>query len=160
VNATHVGPHARFARWMYRSGRPNRVAAAMNRIGAWVGAAGLARSRMVTLEVVGRRTGKVVSFPLVPADVDGQRYLVSMLGKDASWVANVHAASGRAVLRQGRRHSVVLEEVEPSRRAPILKAYLDRAPGARPHVAVDRGAPLAEFERVAGDHPVFRVRYL
>jgi deazaflavin-dependent oxidoreductase (nitroreductase family) len=132
----------------------------MNRVWAWVGSTGLARNRIVTLEVPGRRTGKVVSFPLVPADVDGQRYLVSMLGKDASWVANVHAAGGRAVLRQGRRQAVVLEEVEPSRRAPILEVYLDRARGARPHVAVDRHAPLEAFERVAGDFPVFRLGYL
>ena len=30
-------------------------------------------------------------------------------------------------------------------------------PGARPHLPVDRRAPLAEFERIAGQYPVFRI---
>jgi hypothetical protein len=42
-------------------------------------------------------------------------------------------------------------------RAPILRAYLQRAPGARPHVPVNKDAPLAEFEKVATAFPVFRV---
>ena len=44
-----------------------------------------------------------------------------------------------------------------SRRAPILKAYLQVAPGARPHLDVSRDAPLAEFEKVAARYPVFRI---
>ena len=40
---------------------------------------------------------------------------------------------------------------------PILKAYLRRAPGARPHIAVDKDAPLAEFAAIAQQIPVFRV---
>jgi hypothetical protein len=60
-------------------------------------------------------------------------------------------------LRHGRREQVRLEEVPAERRARILKAYLKRAPGARPHIAVDKDAPLSEFERVAARYPVFRV---
>jgi hypothetical protein len=52
---------------------------------------------------------------------------------------------------------VQLEEVLAGRRAPILKAYLQRAPGARPHVPVNKDAPLAEFEKVAAEFPVFRI---
>jgi hypothetical protein len=88
---------------------------------------------------------------------DGERYLVSMLGTEASWVRNVQAADGRAVLRHGRREVVRLEEVAVDRRAPILKAYLQRAPGARGHLPIDKDAPLSEFERVAAQYPVFRV---
>ena len=36
--------------------------------------------------------------------------------------------------------------------------YLELAPGARPHVPVDPGAPIEEFERVAPHYPVFRIR--
>jgi hypothetical protein len=89
--------------------------------------------------------------------VDGQRYLVSMLGEQVQWVQNVHAAGGRAVLRSGGREEVHLEEVPAEQRAPILRAYLQRAPGARPHVPVNKDAPLAEFEQVAAAFPVFRV---
>ncbi len=40
----------------------------------------------------------------------------------------------------------------------VLRRYLELAPGGRPHVPVDRRAPLAEFERVANRYPVFRIR--
>jgi hypothetical protein len=39
----------------------------------------------------------------------------------------------------------------------VLKAYLQRAPGARPHLPIDKDAPLAEFEQVSPQYPVFRV---
>jgi hypothetical protein len=80
-----------------------------------------------------------------------------MLGENVAWVRNVRAAGGKAVLRHGRREGVRLEEVPPDRRASVLKAYLRRAPGARPHVPIDKDAPLSEFEKVAGSFPVFRV---
>ncbi|MDH4282227.1 MAG: nitroreductase/quinone reductase family protein [Myxococcales bacterium] len=145
-------------RWMYRSGRPNRVAALLNRGWAVAGSAGLWPNRLVTLEVRGRRTGRLTSFPLMVADYQGERYLVAMLGEGANWVSNVRAAGGQAVLRHGRREAVRLEEVDPRARAPILRRYLQVAPGARPHITVDRRAPLEEFERIASHYPVFRVR--
>jgi deazaflavin-dependent oxidoreductase (nitroreductase family) len=145
-------------RWMYRTGRPGAVARVANRISAAQFSAGiLSPARAMTLEVPGRRTGRLVSFPVVVAEYQGGRYLVSMLGKDANWVRNVRAAGGRAVLRRGGREQVRLEEVEPGDRAPILRRYLAVAPGARPHLPVDRRAPLGEFERIAGQYPVFRI---
>ncbi len=80
-----------------------------------------------------------------------------MLGDDANWVKNIRAAGGQATLRHGRTEHVVLQEVEVSQRAPILQVYLQRAPGARPHIPVDKDAPLAEFEKIAAQYPVFRV---
>ena len=55
-----------------------------------------------------------------------------MLGERSPWVHNVRAAGGRAVIRHGRRHEVRLIEVPPDERAPVIKAYLERAVGARP----------------------------
>jgi hypothetical protein len=52
---------------------------------------------------------------------------------------------------------VVLTEVPVADRAPILRRYLLIALGARPHMMVRWNAPLAEFERVAAEYPVFRV---
>jgi hypothetical protein len=146
-----------FARWMYRGGRPNRLARILNRASAFVFARGVARDYLVTLEVKGRRSGRRISFPLVMVKVDGQRYLVSMLGENAAWVRNIRAVGGKAVLHHGRREEVRLEEIAASLRAPILQAYLQRAPGARPHMAVDKDAPLREFERIAATTPVFLV---
>jgi hypothetical protein len=102
-------------------------------------------------------TGRTVSLPVVVAVVDGRRYLVSMLGENVQWVRNVRAAGGRASIRGGAREEVRLEEVPADQRAPILKAYLQRAPGARPHVPVDKDAPLADFEKIAGAYPIFRL---
>ena len=61
------------------------------------------------------------------------------------------------MLRHGSREEVHLEEIAADRRAPMLKAYLKRAPGARPHLRIHKDAPLSEFERVSSQFPVFRV---
>jgi deazaflavin-dependent oxidoreductase (nitroreductase family) len=145
-------------RWLYRTGRPGTLAREMNRISAILFSAGmLSPAQAMTLEVRGRRTGRLISFPVAVADYEGGRYLVSMLGNDANWVRNVRAADGRAVLRRRGREKVRLVEVEPGGRAPILRRYLEVAPGARPHLPVDWHAPLAEFERIADQFPVFQI---
>jgi deazaflavin-dependent oxidoreductase (nitroreductase family) len=145
------------ARWFYRGGRPNRVARVLDRGSAMVCALGVAPDYMVTLEVPGRRTGRIVRLPLVMVVVDGERYLVSMLGEDVNWVRNVKAADSRVTLRHGRSEDVRLEEVAPEHRASVLKDYLRRAPRAGAHMPVKKDAPLAEFERVSPRFPVFRV---
>lgn len=142
---------------LYRGGRPNWVATVLNRCSAAVHALGIAPDYLVTLEVRGRRSGRTTSLPLVMAVVEGERYLVSMLGAKVDWVRNVKAADGHVTLRHGRREDVRLEEVPVDRRAPLLKAYLKRAPGARPHFPVNKDAQLSAFEQVAAQFPVFRV---
>jgi len=146
-----------FTRWLYRGQRPNWIARILNRATAAVASSGVTSDYLETLEVTGRKSGRTFSLPVVLAVVEGQRYLVSMLGENVQWVQNVRAAGGRAVLRSGGREEVQLEEVPADERAPILKAYLQRAPGARPHVPVNKDAALAEFQKVAGAFPVFRV---
>ncbi len=147
-------------RWLYRGKRPNRLARLVNGVWAWLAAAGIGPAQQSMLEVAGRRTGKTVSFPVVVADYRGERYLVSMLGEGTNWVRNVRAASGHAVLRHGHREVIRLDEVDPGERAPILRRYLECAPGARSHIPVGRGAPLQEFERIAAQYPVFHVTVL
>jgi deazaflavin-dependent oxidoreductase (nitroreductase family) len=143
---------------MYRGDRPNVLARALNRIASVQFSTGfLAPRNWLTLEVSGRRTGRMVSCPVVVTDHQDERYLVSMLGEGANWVANVRAAGGRAVLRHRHPEDVRLVEIDVRDRAPILRRYLALAPGARPHVPVDRRAPLAEFEQVAARFPVFRI---
>ena len=145
-----------FARWLYRGKRPNWIAKALNRVSSWIGSSGVSPDYMVTLEVLGRRSGRTISMPVVVAIVDGDRYLVSMLGDTAQWVQNARAAGGRAVLRSGGREEVQLEEVAVDQRAPIIKAYLQRAPGARPHVPVDKDAPLEEFRKIVSPRSIDR----
>ena len=129
-------------RWLYRGERPNWIARILNRVSAVIHSLGIAPNYLATLEVTGRKSRRTISLPVVIAIVNDQRYLVSMLGENAHWVQNVRASGGRAVLRSGGREDVLLEEVPTEQRPPILKAYLQRAPGARPHVPVNKDATL------------------
>ena len=54
-------------------------------------------------------------------------------------------------------YAVLLKEVAVALRPPILRRYLALAPGARPHIPVDRHAPLEEFQAIAAQIPVFRI---
>ncbi|MEZ4621495.1 MAG: nitroreductase/quinone reductase family protein [Caldilineaceae bacterium] len=157
---TTIFNRCRFAeqkRWLYRGGHPNWLAQLLNRGWAAIHALGIAPNYLVTLEVRGRKSGRTIRLPLAMVVLDGERYLVSMLGTEATWVRNVKAAGGRAVLIHGRREAVRLEEIAPALRPPVLKRYLQRAPGARPHIPVNKDAPLADFVSVAAQFPVFRV---
>ncbi len=146
-----------FKRWMYRGGRPNILAKVQNRGWAILHSLGILPESFVTLEIVGRKSGKTVSFPLAMTVMNGERYLVSMLGEGTNWVRNVRAASGKARLVHGTSEQVILKEVDVGQRAPILKAYLQLAPGARPHMPVSQDAPISEFEKIASKYPVFRL---
>ena len=83
-----------------------------------------------------------------------------MLGDNVQWVKNVRAAGRCAMLRSGNCEPIRLEELPADQRAPVLRAYLQRAPGARPHIPVNKDAPLADFEPIAGAYPVFRLAAL
>ena len=148
---------AAFKRWLYRGQRPNWIGKILIRALATAVSLGVPFNHLVTLEVTGRKPGRIVSFPLVMVIVDGQRYLVSMLGENVQWVRNVRASGGKALLRSGGREEVLLKEVPVDQRAPILKAYLQIATGAQPHIPVNKDAALAEFEKIAPAYPVFRL---
>jgi hypothetical protein len=70
-----------FTRWLYRGQRPNWIARIANRATATLASLGVASNYLVTLEVTGRKSGRTFSLPVVIAIVEGQRYLVSMLGE-------------------------------------------------------------------------------
>jgi deazaflavin-dependent oxidoreductase (nitroreductase family) len=148
----------RLDRWLYRGKRPHLTARVLN--GAWarLAGAGFGPQALVRLDVTGRRSGRTVSLPVVVADYQGERYLVSMLGQDANWVRNVRAAHGQAVLCHRYREPVELEEVPLDERAPILRRYLECAPGARKQITVDSRSPLEDLHAAAQNIPVFRIR--
>jgi deazaflavin-dependent oxidoreductase (nitroreductase family) len=144
-------------RAMYQGGRGNRTARRFSRFWAAVHSLGFTPRRWVTLEVAGRRSGRTRRFPLGMADWQGDWYLVSMLGEHCNWVQNVRAAQGRATIRHGRPRECRLVEVPASERAPILRRYLQKVPGGRPHVRIGRDASLSDFSAIAARYPVFRV---
>jgi hypothetical protein len=62
--------------------------------------------------------------------------------------------------RTGRRLAspVVIAEYHPSMLAQILRPSLQVAPGGRPHVPTNQGAPLEQFDQIAAQYAVFRIR--
>jgi deazaflavin-dependent oxidoreductase (nitroreductase family) len=146
-------------RAMYAGGKGDATARRYARFWAFVFRSGLLPRRWVTLEVLGRSTGRPRRYPLGMADCNGEWYLVSMLG-ECSWVRNVRAASGRVRLLRIRARSCQLTEIPPEHRAEVLQRYVEKVPGGRPHIPVTRGRPLADFAAIANSYPVFRVDFL
>lgn len=144
-------------RAMYVGARGNKTARRFASFWGAIQGMGLMPRRWVTLEVPGRKSGRITRFPLGMADWQGEWFLVSMLGDRCNWVQNARAADGRVVLRHGRSRTCQLVEVPASERAPIIKRYVEKVPGGRPHIPVDRHAPAADFVAIADQYPVFRV---
>jgi hypothetical protein len=157
IQLDYLGGKMTLNRWMYRGGHPNILAKILNRGGAILHSLGLLPGRFVTLEIVGRKSGKMIRLPLAMTVLNGERFLVSMLGEETNWVRNVRAAGGKARLVHGTSEQVVLEEVDIRQRAPILKAYLQIAPGARPHIPISKDAPISEYEEIVSKYPIFRI---
>jgi deazaflavin-dependent oxidoreductase (nitroreductase family) len=142
----------------YSSGRPTRAGRVANRLSEWYAAAGGPPSWQISLETLGRKSGRTFRTVLGVARHDGADYLVSMLGEKSAWVHNVRAAGGDAVIRHGGRRRVRLEEIPPSTRAPVLKAYCARARSGRRHFEpLTPQSSVDEFATVADRYPVFRI---
>lgn len=148
---------AGYLRYFYRNWRPTRFGRAWSRLYAWVSGLGLLPRMLVTLQTTDRLSGRANSTILVAATLEGQRYLVSMLGEHSQWVQNVRASGGAASVKRGASHPVQLTEIPTQQRAPILKAWAQVATSGRNHLPVSHDAPLSEFESIAGDYPVFRI---
>jgi hypothetical protein len=144
-------------RLLYRNWRPTRLGRWVNRFNSWWSGLGLPPKFQAALEVPGRLSGRRRSNPVVIASVGGKRYLVSILGSESDWVKNVEAAHGDAVIRQGGRRRVHLAAVPPEQRAPILREYVRIALSGRQHFPLPVGAPLSDFEAIAGRYPVYRI---
>jgi deazaflavin-dependent oxidoreductase (nitroreductase family) len=117
----------------------------------------------VTLEVVGRRSGKVIRLSVTRVRLEDESYLVS-LGGESQWVQNVRAAGGAATIVSGRRASVELMEIPTDERAPILLAYVNQrafthsgAQSARHFFGFQSPPTLEDMARVAAGYPVFKI---
>ena len=158
-NSRYFDPAERsaFMRLFYRNWSPTRLGWWVNRFACWWSGLGLPPRFQASLEVRGRTSGRRRSNPVVIATVEGKCYLVSMLGPQSDWVKNVEAAHGDAVIRQGRRRQVHLVAVPSEQRAPILREYVRIASSGRQHFPLPVGAPLSDFEAIAGQYPVYRI---
>jgi deazaflavin-dependent oxidoreductase (nitroreductase family) len=129
----------------------NPMVAGLTRIGLSV-----AGSRV--LEVPGRKTGEPRRTPVNLLKVDGTQYLVAPRGH-TQWVRNLRASGSGRLLVGRRAQPFSAVEVDDSEKAAILRAYLKRwkwevgqfFDGVGPDSGDD------ELQRIAPDHPVFRV---
>ena len=115
---------------------------------------GLVRGHFYVLEVSGRKSGRTISLPVDPLDLEGQRYLVCTRG-NSNWVRNARSTGKVALVRAMRRRRFAVRELPPSLRPPVLKAYLDRyAIEVQRFFSVPKGSPVEAFNNLAPRHPV------
>jgi hypothetical protein len=110
------------------------------------------------LRVRGRTSGEWRTTPVNLLTVDGVQYLVAPRGV-TQWVRNLRVA-GAGELRVGRRTETFSStELGDADKVPILRAYLKRwkAEVGVFFDGVSGDSPDAELERIAPDHPVFRI---
>jgi deazaflavin-dependent oxidoreductase (nitroreductase family) len=121
---------------------------------------GVKMGNMTLLTVRGRKSGQPRTTPVTLIELDGERLLIAPFGT-VNWVRNLRA-TGEATLRRGR-HSERVSAVELSiqEAAPVLKKTLARVPSfVTNYFDVTPDSPLADFEREAPRHPVFRLNTL
>jgi deazaflavin-dependent oxidoreductase (nitroreductase family) len=110
------------------------------------------------LRIRGRTSGEWRTTPVNLLTLDGQQYLVAARGH-TQWVRNLRVA-GTGELRVGKRtEAFTAAEVADDEKAPILRAYLKRwkAEVGVFFDGVSADSPDAELQRIAPDHPVFRI---
>lgn len=128
----------------------NRAIAGLSRVGL-----GVAGSRV--LEVKGRKSGEWRQTPVNPLSFEGGRYLVAPRGH-TQWVRNLRV-TGEGRLAGRRTESFTAIELADEEKPALLRAYLKKwrwEVGAF-FDGVGADAPDAELQRIAPDHPVFRI---
>jgi deazaflavin-dependent oxidoreductase (nitroreductase family) len=103
---------------------------------------------VATLSTVGRRTGKARKVPVIPVEVDGNRFLVSPYG-ESEWVRNLRAAEKGELSRKGRTEVFHAVEIPVGEREPVIARYREVAPRDI--------SPYFTKLPEARDHPVFRI---
>ncbi|HEY4347699.1 MAG TPA: nitroreductase/quinone reductase family protein [Gaiellaceae bacterium] len=139
--------------------RPGWVARkVVNRLVALVARAGIGIFGTRVLEVRGRTSGESRRVPVIVLAFDGHRYLVSARGQ-THWVRNLRAAGEGTLLLGRRREPIVAVELPVAECPPILREYLRRWKWevGRFFEGVGPDSSAGELERIAADHPVFRL---
>jgi deazaflavin-dependent oxidoreductase (nitroreductase family) len=125
---------------------------------AMLSRAGISVAGSSVLEVRGRKSGEWRRTPVNPLKFGGDRYLVAPRGH-TQWVKNLRADPAGRLLVGRRSEPFVAVEVPDEQKPPLLRAYLKRWSwevgmffGGVGHDASDE-----ELERIAPDHPAFRL---
>lgn len=141
----------------------------LNWLGVLLTSVGLAPRNAVTLEVRGRRSGKLRRVPILRTRFHAEDHLVALAG-ESQWVRNVRAAQGHAVIRRGRARRVRVEELPPADRPEVIAEYLRagrrrsgaeaNAKQARYYFGLGPDASIEDIRGIADNYPVFRIVYL
>jgi len=144
---------------------PPSFYARMQWLGVLLTSSGLAPGDAVTLEVRGRKSGKIRRTPVIWLKHRGDEYLVALAG-ESNWVRNVRAAGGLAAIRRRGTHQVRLIELPVEQRPPIIDAYLKRngrqgtkagTNEAQYYFGLSEKPSLQEITPIAEFYPVFKV---
>ena len=109
------------------------------------------------ISVSGRKSGVMRTTPVFVLKHEGYRWLVAGF-EQSDWVKNLRAAGWCFLIHDRREERVAVVEVEDlATRAPLLQAFVRRAPGGHRGFSIKPDAPLEEFAAIAPRHPVFRV---
>ncbi|WP_024803574.1 nitroreductase/quinone reductase family protein [Nocardia sp. BMG51109] len=131
----------------------NKVIAGLQRIGIVFGP-------MQMLTVHGRRTGRLLTFPIAVNELDGRRYIVQAFPK-AAWVANARAADTVTLTRGRKAATARLIEVPVDERRPLLRELVAMSPASVGNRFVTTGlsdSPTPDGVAAAADRiALFRV---
>ena len=145
---------------MAKTYRVNAFVRISNALAAFLLRMGVKMGTMTLLTVRGRISGQPRTTPVALVELDGDRLLIAPFGS-VNWVRNLRA-EGSATLTRGRhseRVSAIGLSIQES--GPILKKMLVGAPSfVANYFDVTPDSPLADFEREAPRHPVFRLNTL
>ena len=112
------------------------------------------------LRVQGRKSGRIYEIPVRIAIMDGQRYLMSMLG-ETQWVHNIRATDSAQLLAGRNVEHICVDEIEGEEKAAFLTWYCKHpqyAQRARDGLKADtEHLTSTEIERLARLYPVFRL---
>jgi deazaflavin-dependent oxidoreductase (nitroreductase family) len=136
---------------------PTLIERIFNRIFGLVVGLGFGPAYCYLLEVRGRKSGRLFSFPVNLLKVEGKAFLVAPGGR-TQWVRNAEA-TGRITLKRGSsRREFALTSVPTVERAPILKAYLDTFRSVvQVYFPLPAGSPVEQFGGLASEYPVFEL---
>ena len=140
--------------------RPGAAERILGRILVVLVRIGLVRGHFYVREVRGRQSGRTISLPVDPLDLDGRCYLVCARG-NSNWVRNARAAGEVVLVRALRRRRYAVRELPPGMRPPVLKAYLDRyANEVQRFFPVPKGSAVEAFNDLAARYPVLELQAL
>jgi deazaflavin-dependent oxidoreductase (nitroreductase family) len=110
------------------------------------------------LEVPGRKTGEPRRTPVNLMTFEGQRYLVAPRGH-TQWVRNLRASRQGKLFVGRRSEDFSAVELPDEEKPDLLRAYLKKWSWETGQFfgGVGADAPEEELQRIAPDHPVFRI---